>query len=427
MRVYFSATGGAGMSALAHLCLDLGYQVFGSDREKSLNCELLEKRGVEIDYIQDGSFLERLHQENGFDWLVFSPAVKIDHPERQFAIKNNIQSSKQNGLLEQILKSHDLKLMAVSGTHGKTTTTAMLAWTFKKLNLPVSWVIGTNISFGNSGHYDQSSEYLVYEADEFDKKLLDLKPYISLVTNIDYDHPDTYKTQSDYYETFAKFIDLTSQKTFLWDVDVQKLKSINSDKINSLLYSEKVGDLKIAGRHNRLNGNLVFESLKYILKLPEAEIKNGLESFPGVQRRMEELKLGLYSDYAHHPVEISASLQLAKEIQSQKKYSKIVVVYQPHQNIRQHSLIGKYTNCFDLADKVYWLPTYLSREDPKLKVLQPSDLIQGCNDIQKFNVTEKKQDLLNIVTNEISKGAMVICMGAGDIDPWVRSNLGLTL
>ena len=150
----------------------------------------------------------------------------------------------------------------------------------------------------------------------------------------------------------------------------------------------------------------------------ESEIYQAINSFPGSGRRFEELAENLYSDYGHHPVEIQATLQMAKELSND-----VVLVYQPHQNVRQHEIIGQYTDdIFRDANKIYWLPTYLTRENPDLSTLTPQQLAKNI-DKEKVHFAELDDNLWQEITAARSSGKLVLCMGAGTIDGWIRERL----
>ncbi len=406
MHIYFSGIGGVGLGPLALIAKDADYQVGGSDRDRGLMTEELESKGITISYNQDGSHLESIHQSNPIDWLVFSAALPHNHAERVKARELGIRESKRDELLAQIIEEKNLELIAVAGTHGKTTTTGMMVWSMQQLGIPVSYSIGTNISFGPSGHFEAGSKYFVYECDEFDRNFLHFKPSLSLITAVDYDHPDTYPTQASYYEAFETFAK-QSLEVITWE-----------DQHAQLFPAAKTLQIPIvknlAGAHNRRNASLVVDALKH-LDVEEDKAVEAVESFPGVYRRFEKLAENLYSDYGHHPVEIAATLQMAREISD-----KVVLVYQPHQNIRQHDLLGKYTDQFKDATAVFWTSTYLSREDPDLPILTPEELYKTVENKHIIIPAELNDKLWNAITKALENDALVLCMGAGSIDGWVR-------
>jgi UDP-N-acetylmuramate--alanine ligase len=230
MHIYFSGIGGSGLSPLANLALDCGFEVSGSDREDSQNLEDLKNRGAKITIGQSTQEIEQTYQNQPFDWIVITSALSADHPHKLFAEQNQLKITKRHELINFILQEKNLKLIAVAGTHGKTTTTGMLVWIFKQLRIPVSYLIGTNISYGRSGEYAPDSQYFVYECDEFDRNMLHFKPFLSVVPSLDYDHPDTYKTEKDYCESFIQFFS-QSQNVVSWQIVEDYLTAV-FDKSN---------------------------------------------------------------------------------------------------------------------------------------------------------------------------------------------------
>src|SRR5664279_378582 len=218
MNVYFSGIGGVGIGPLAEIAFDAGYNVQGSDLNPSLTTSELGERGIAVNIGQDGSFLQACHDKQPIDWFVYTSALPATHPELVLAQQLGIKTAKRDELLAQIIAEKNLKLIAVAGTHGKTTTTGMLVWTFKQLGIPVSYSVGSTMSFGPSGKFDPKSEYFVYECDEFDKNFLHFYPYLALITSIDYDHPDTYPTESSYLDAFRQFGE-QSEQLIAWQAD----------------------------------------------------------------------------------------------------------------------------------------------------------------------------------------------------------------
>lgn len=420
MRIYFSGIGGVGIGPLAEIALDAGYEVVGSDTSKGLVTTQLEERGVNLSYDQSGDFLHTQHAATTIDWFVYTAALPDDHPELVLARQLGIRVAKRDELLAYIVSEKNLKLIAIAGTHGKTTTTGMMVWVFKQLGIPVSYSIGTTLSWGASGFYDPQSEYFIYECDEFDRNFLHFHPSLSIITSIDYDHPDTYPTQQEYYDAFDQFIG-QSDRCILWqqDFDIKATRQSKTivhmiDK-NAESVRDNIDGLHLAGRHNRENAYLILTEC-IDGGLDEQTVKAALESFPGTNRRFEKLADNLYSDYGHHPAEIAATLQMAKEIAPQ-----VVLVYQPHQNVRQHEIIEQYTDeIFKDADEIYWLPTYLSREDPTLELLTPTQLTKNLSRVHTANLDD---ELWHTIEATCQTGTLVLLMGAGTIDSWARAQL----
>lgn len=450
MRIYFSGIGGVGIGPLAEISLDAGYDIVGSDTSQSLMTNELGVRGVTISQDQSGDFLRIEHENQPIEWFVYTSALPADHPELVLARKLGIHTAKRDELLAHIIREKNLKLIAIAGTHGKTTTTGMMVWILQHLGVPVSYSVGTTLSWGPSGHFDPKSHYFVYECDEFDRNFLHFSPYLSLITSIEYDHPDTYPTPQEYFGAFSQFA-AQSDQIIMWADDGAK---ITTPKNSWLLGNTEVQDIKLAGAHNRRNGTLVVKGIEYLRQADgeplaassdktsaaqvspaaharetwreavleedgseEVAVKKTLATFPGTNRRFEKLADNLYTDYGHTPTEIAATLQMAHELSDH-----VVLVYQPHQNIRQHEIRDQYTDAiFADADEVYWLPTYLSREDPNLEILTPEQLTQNLNH-EKIHIADLDDNLWTELTRHRDMNHLVLCMGAGTIDRWLRKN-----
>jgi UDP-N-acetylmuramate--alanine ligase len=414
MNIYFSGIGGVGIGPLAEIAFDAGYTVQGSDTQESRITRNLQERGVAVNLVQDGSFLQAAHDAQPLDWLVYTSALPANHPELLLAKQLGIKTAKRDELLAHIVSEKNLKLIAVAGTHGKTTTTGMMVWTMKQLGIPVSYSVGSTLTFGPSGAFDPASEYFVYECDEFDRNFLHFNPSLSLITSIDYDHVDTYPTEQEYLSAFGQFCN-QSAMTIMWQSD----NRIGTKAENGwILGDDEVVNVRLPGAHNRKNATLVVKAFEYLKMASNATAVDILETFPGTDRRFERLGDNLYTDYGHHPVEIAATLQLARELSDH-----VVLVYQPHQNVRQHEIRNDYKDCFTLAEKVFWLPTYLSREDPELPILTPEQLIEDISNKAAVHHAEMNDELWQNIANARNEGKLVLCMGAGSIDGWVRGKL----
>ena len=416
MHIYFSGIGGVGIGPLAEIAHDAGYTISGSDLHESPMTKRLQERGVTVTIGQTAEHIAEAHMATPIDWFVHSAAVLENHPELSFAIAQGIKTSKRDELLSLILKEKNLKLIAVAGTHGKTTTTGLLIWLCQKLEIPVSYLIGTTISFGPSGKYDPESQYFVYECDEYDKNLLHFFPNYALITSLDYDHPDTYPTLEDYNHAFRQFIG-QSTRTVMWRHDAERLGELPA---TVQAFDEALiptADIPLLG-HNRHNGWLASAVMTQVTDEDMGTVIEHLRDFPGTHRRFEKLADNLYSDYGHHPVEVASTLKMARELSDH-----VVLVYQPHQNIRQHEIRDQYTDCMEAAEMIYWLPTYLSREDPKLEVLSPQQLSSTLTNHEAVVISELNDELWQHLETERRAGSLVLCMGAGDIDAWVREHL----
>jgi UDP-N-acetylmuramate--alanine ligase len=291
----------------------------------------------------------------------------------------------------------------------------MFVWAMQQLGIPVSYSVGTTVNFGQSGKYTPGSEYFIYECDEFDRNFLAFSPDLSLITSIDYDHPDTYPTRADYAAAFTQFMRQSSQ-VIMWDHD--KVEGLVIPPSAWLLQDIEILDVALAGIHNRANATLVTKAVEFLALSDQNSIRTALNTFPGSARRFEKLDNNLYTDYGHHPAEIAATLQLARELSEH-----VVLVYQPHQNVRQHQIRNEYTDCMRLAEHIYWLPTYLTREDPALAVLSPQELTANLVNREMVSYAELNDDLWESISTARAEGKLVLCMGAGTIDGWLRKQL----
>lgn len=416
MNVYFAGIGGVALGPLAEIARDLGYTVSGSDPNEGLMTKRLAETGIVVSTDQSGGFLQAQHRKNPIDWFIYTSAMPQDHPElvhaRQLGITHVV---KRNEFINFILAEKQLKMIAIAGTHGKTTTTAMFVWAMQQLGIPVSYSIGTTISFGPSGKYTPDSEYFIYECDEFDRNFLAFTPDISLITSIDYDHPDTYPTRIDYAAAFTQFMKQSSQ-VIMWKHDV--IEGLLPPQTAWQLGDNEVIDFRLAGIHNRANATLIAKAMEYLSLSDQNLLRDALNGFPGSARRFEKLGDNLYTDYGHHPAEIAATLQLARELSEH-----VVLVYQPHQNVRQHQIRSEYTDCMQLAERIYWLPTYLTREDPALPVLSPEELTVDLVNRDVVTYTDLNSELWSKIASARAEGKLVLCMGAGTIDGWLRKQL----
>jgi UDP-N-acetylmuramate--alanine ligase len=428
MHIYFSGLGGVAIGPLALIAQDAGYDVSGSDLRATRLTKMIEARGIKVHIGQDGSQIASVQAQHPIDWLVISSAVPSDHPEVLFAKEHGIKISKRAELINFILQEKQLNLVAISGTHGKTTTTAMLTWLIEHYNtqepLPVSYSIGTSLRFGPNGRFQPGSRYFVYECDEYDRNMLAFKPYLSALTNIDYDHPDIYPTRQDYQDAFRQFA-AQSERINLWEEDRERAR-IDHPAMTVLKATDVPGIdmLRLPGKHMRQNAWQAIQSFKELFP-EQTELDHLIEvmnDFPGTDRRFELLlkttnDARVYTDYAHHPTEIKATLQMAHELNNH-----VIVVYQPHQNTRQHEIKDEYTNAFAEAAHVYWLPTYITRENETLEVLTPRQLISHLNNPQIAEPAEMDQLLIDSLKDELAKGSLILFMGAGTIDEWARAH-----
>lgn len=428
MHLFFSGIGGTGIGPLALIAHKAGYKVSGSDKQSSGYIEYLKNHGISDIHIgQTRENIAQVNDSNPIDWFVYSSALSIENPnspELAFVKEQSIKSSKRDELINFIINEKDLNLVAIAGTHGKSTTTAMLIWLMKCAGVDVSYSVGAKIDFGDMGEYSPGSKNFIYEADEFDRNFLSFEPYLSVITGVSWDHHEIFPTREDYQDAFKEFIG-QSKHTIIWQEDQQYLNLVNSPSLeveNS--QNKQITKITLDGLYNRLDAWLAIRAAHRLTRIPIDELVGHVNSFPGVQRRMEEIIPDLYTDYAHTPEKIRGSMSVALEIGDRKKQS-VVVVYEPLTDRRQHYMMKDYGDCFSGAKVVYWLPSYLAREDPNQEVIKPEELISNLADPSIALPMNRDDKLKEVINNHLKAGDMVVCMngGGGDsLDEWLRKN-----
>lgn len=431
MHIYFSGIGGVGIGPLALIAKQAGYQVSGSDLQEGQYVKYLREHGItDINIGQSRAQIAQLNERKPIDWLVYSsalPKTNPHHPELLFCEENHIKSSKRDEFLNKILEEKNLKLIAIAGTHGKTTTTAMVIWLFKKMGIPISYSLGAKISFGDMGVYDPASEYFVYECDEFDRNFLAFHPYLSIISGVSYDHHEIFPTLENYQAAFRDFID-QSQRVVIWQDDYNKLQPAGEDSkylVESYIDSQ-IEQIQLPGLYNRRDGWLAINAVQTLTGDYLEKLLDYMSIFPGVARRFERITENLYSDDAHTPEKILGCMSVARELAS-KTRQKVIVVYEPLTNRRMHYLGAAHHSVFDGASAIYWVPSYLAREDPKLKILSPEELITNLSpELQTIAQPMKLDNKLRIIIqNHLQLGDLVVAMaggGAGSLDEWLRQN-----
>ncbi|MCX6729322.1 MAG: Mur ligase domain-containing protein [Candidatus Saccharibacteria bacterium] len=426
MHIFFSAIGGTGIGPLALIAKQAGYTVSGSDKQDSLYIQYLRSQGLNDIHIgQTKSQIQKIHEKNPIDWYVYSSAVTMEQAkpeELSFVQSQKIQYSKRDGLLNQILLDKKLKLIAIAGTHGKSTTTAMVIWLFKELGIPLSYSVGAKLSFGDMGTFDPKSQYFAYECDEFDRNFLAFEPYISAITGVSWDHHEIFPTREDYQEAFREFIS-QSDHTICWQEDFDYL-GLQSAKQMTVLESDHphIQTIKLAGLYNRLDAWIAVNAVHEATRVPVKELLSLASSFPGLQRRMEKIAKNLYTDYAHTPEKIIGCMSVALEM-AEVSNQNVIVIYEPLTNRRQHFMRKDYKDCFNGATHVYWVHSYLAREDPLQEILSPTELIKDLADPTIATPMNRDDELKKTIEKHLAAGDLVVAMsggGGGGLDDWLR-------
>jgi UDP-N-acetylmuramate--alanine ligase len=404
-NVHCIGIGGIGLSAIARYCHAHGAKVTGSDGHASRVTDDLKNEGVIVYEGHSGS-----HVGEEVDLVIYTIAIKDTNPELAFARKRGVECLTYPEALGMLTKEYTT--IAVCGTHGKTTTTAMVSSMLKACGKNPTVIVGSILSDGGTNFLQGDSEYLVVEACEYKRSFLNLHPSHVLVTNIDEDHLDYYKDLSDIESAFQEFADKLPQEGGLvthHDVHLAtSAKKINADNIERDSVT-----LSVLGEHNKSNAQLAL-ALAKTLGLDEESARKGLLSFKGTWRRMEYKgiwhDIAMYDDYGHHPTEIKATLQALREKYTQGKYT-LIVVFQPHLFSRTKLLLNEFSESFSDADKICILPIYAAREQDD-ESISSEDLVELTHNaifMESFEEIEK------YVLSRPHYNTVLVTIGAGDV------------
>jgi len=392
-HIHLIGIGGSGLSAIAQILLEKGYTVSGSDRVASHLFNAVTDAGAKT-YLGHAP-----EQIEGADIVLRSSAIPDDNPEVVAALAQGIPVLKRAEFLEEL--TQDKQTIAIAGSHGKTTTTAMLVWMLSKLNQDPSYIVGGVLNQFACNAHAGTGKFFVIEADEYDNMFLGLSPTIGVVTNIEHDHPDFFSTQQDYFHAFQAFIDRIQPSGMVLlcidDPVTQTLKNaINDEELQVITYGTsahadyqadrihlegiqhqftfkkrqedgsllELGSqtLSLPGHHNILNATAALAAIDQ-LGLPLDKAMQTLAAFTGTQRRFEVLgkvnDIIIVDDYGHHPTQLSVTLTAAH---LQYPGKRIWAVWQPHTYTRTQVLAEEFSQALELADRVHILPVYAARE-----------------------------------------------------------------
>jgi UDP-N-acetylmuramate--alanine ligase len=289
MHIFFSGIGGTGIGPLALIASQAGFTVSGSDKQNSQYTDYLKTKGINLYIGQDEVNISNLHAKQPIDWYVYSSALPLEnpnHPELAFVSNHAIKSTKRDGFLSEFIKLKGLKLIAFAGTHGKTSSTAMAIWAFKSLGIDVSYSVGAKISFGDMGHFSESSDFFVYECDEFDNNFLAYSPYIAVLSKVDWDHHEFFGTRDAYKDAFRQFCAQSDTVVAHPDeIDYLRLHGGSITTIDSAISQQ----VELAGQHNRNNAAGVITAINLATGADVTELTEALNAYPGSNRRFERI------------------------------------------------------------------------------------------------------------------------------------------
>jgi UDP-N-acetylmuramate--alanine ligase len=409
-HIHFVGIGGIGMSGLARVLLAAGYRVSGCDREASHITDRLAGLGATI-YEQHGA-----HHLAGADLLVISSAIPADNPDRVEAGRRGIPVVKRAQLLGHLTRGRPC--VAIAGTHGKTTTTAMIAWILERAGLdPTIFAGGELIDLDTNAKRGQGT-YVVAEADEYDRSFLELAPTVAVITNIEADHPDIFESLDAVVDTFAEFLNrVRPDGHIIACVDDPRVRGLTAYRANVITYGLKeaaewqvqnldhdrtsqsfsvhhhhqpLGEfrLRLPGIHNVSNALAAIAATSGVGVAPDV-IREALAGFRGTRRRFEEKgiiqEITVIDSYAHHPTEVQADLAAARQRYNGQT---IWVVFQPHTYSRTRALLDDFAASFVGADHVIVTDVYAARERDTLGV-HAEDLV---NRMQGFQPPNQAQD-----------------------------------
>lgn len=443
--VYFVGVGGIGMSALARYFEAKGKHVAGYDKTPSDLTAALINEGIRIHYMDDVALIPADCKQVDSTLVVYTPAIPETHAELNFFRENGFTLMKRAQVLGEITRSE--RGLCVAGTHGKTTTSSMLAHLLKQSHVDCNAFLGGILKNYNSNlMLSNKSDLAVIEADEFDRSFHWLNPYMAVITAVDPDHLDIYGTPEAYRESFEHFTSLIRPDGCLVMKKGLQLQPRLPKGAKLYTYSA-TEEADFFARNIRIgNGDIVFDfvtpmgciedvklgvpvkvniengvaamALAQLNGVTDEEIKRGMASFAGPVRRfdfhLKRIDIVLLDDYAHHPAELKASIQSVKELYPDKK---ITGIFQPHLYTRTRDFAADFAASLSLLDELILLDIYPAREEPIPEVT--SQLIFDQVTLKKKRMI-KKEELLDLVKKEAADFQVVLMLGAGNIDRLVE-------
>src|SRR5882724_5251922 len=407
--IHFVGIGGIGMSGIAEVLCNLGYTVQGSDVSESANVARLRDKGVKV------SVGHKAENVAGADVVVVSTAIKRDNPELMAARAQRIPVVRRAEMLAELMRLN--RCVAIAGTHGKTTTTTMVATLLDAGGLDPTVINGGIINAYGSNARLGAGDWMVVEADESDGTFLKLPSDVVIVTNIDPEHLDHFKTFEAIQDAFRNFVENVPFYGFaVMCTDHPVVQSL----VGKIDATHEISDimLPMPGRHNASNATAAI-AVAHELGLSDDAIRSAMAGFGGVKRRFTKTGewngVTIIDDYGHHPVEIAAVLKAARESTS----GKIVAVVQPHRFTRLQSLFEEFCTCFNDADAVVVAEVYPAGEAP-IPGIDRDHFVLGlrAHGHREVIPLQSSAQLAKVVRGIAGKGDLVVCLGAGNITQW---------
>lgn len=426
-KIHFIGIGGIGMSALARYFLHVGKEVSGSDRVNTDITVALEKEGVKF-FV--GQTAENILSD--IDLIVYTEAMPKDHEEMVEAKKLEVPMMNYFEALGSVVNSY--YLIAVAGTHGKTTTTAMLTDVLEEADFDPTAIIGSLRSKTGSNFRAGKSKYAVVEACEYKRDFLHLEPDILVITNLELDHVDYYKDLADVQSAFhALALKVPESGFVVADVTNENVKPILAGVVAKVIDYREFIDLLLPmrqpGLHNRLNAGAV-RAVAKILEIDQKSSDQAIGDFAGTWRRFEykgvlhngENEIIVYDDYGHHPTEIKATISGTREL-FPNQY--LTVVFQSHTYTRTQELFKDFAEALAKADEVILLPIYAAREE-NISGVSSEKLAVAIDELgTTASVVKNPEEAVDFIKNKIyqNEGGVVVTMGAGDMTTRVAENI----
>ena len=440
--VYFVGAGGIGMSAIARYFLSKKLVVAGYDKTPSKLTHELEKEGMLIHYEENVDLIPEACKDAKSTLVIYTPAIPAEHKELVFFHENGFTIEKRAQVLGTLTRTH--KGLCVAGTHGKTSTSTMCAHIMHQSHVDCNAFLGgISKNYGTNYILSDKSDYVVIEADEFDRSFHWLRPWMSVITSTDPDHLDIYGTKEAYLESFRHYTELIQPGGALIIHKDLEMKQHVQDGVKIYEYSQDEGDFH-AENIKIVNGGITFDFISPIENVTGVELgqpvpinitngvaamamaqlngctadelRNGMKTYGGVDRRFDfkikNDKLVFLSDYAHHPKEI---YQSAKSIRELYKDRKITAIFQPHLYTRTRDFYKDFANSLSLLDEVILCDIYPAREQPIPGVTSKLIYDNLKPGVEKSMI--HKEDVLDLVKNRDFD--VLVILGAGDLDNYV--------